>query len=340
MIVARSPLRISFSGGGTDLPAFYRKYGPGFVVSTSIDKHVYVTMNKKFGGEVSVRYRIHENCSRTEDLKHALIREILLAYDVHDSIEIVVISDVPASGSGLGASSALACALVAALEKYKYGTVPDKHSVAAIAARIETDRVGSPIGKQDHYASAIGGLNGIWFYSDEGVSSKRFGSDDFISEIEGQSMLFYLDIEREYVPGGRFVQKILRDQVAEVDSKRKFYELQRDNALGMWEHMTYEVPERFMDHVNENWRIKRGLHPEISNARIDSIIQSAYGAGATAAKVCGAGGGGFVYFMVPPSMQGSVRERLSGLKELKFSFDRNGVEILYDGNRSAVLANR
>ena len=135
MIIARSPLRISFSGGGTDIPKFYRSHGPGVVVSTAINKHVYVTFTQKFGRGVSVRYRVHESCQSVADIRHSLIREILLKYDIHDSVELVVISDVPASGSGLGASSALACALGAALENYK-GQSPSKKIIAEVSCEI------------------------------------------------------------------------------------------------------------------------------------------------------------------------------------------------------------
>lgn len=330
MIIVRSPLRISFAGGGTDLPAFYEKYGPGVVVSTSITKYLYVTLNKKFDDKVSVRYRVHEVEDCVEDIKHSLIREVLLAYDIHSGIEMVVMSDVPARGSGLGASSALACALVAALEVMKTGSLPDKGLIAEMASKIEIYKVGSPIGKQDHYSSAYGGVSRFIFNADGSVQRDSFGSQsDFIPELESQSMLFYLNKEHEY-KGGSFVQKILKDQVSEIDSRKKSYELHRDNAERLWEHMAYEVIERFMDHVNENWRIKRGLHSDISNDEIDKLIQRAYSSGATAAKVCGAGGGGFVYLMVPPSMQENVRKELSEYQELRFRFDTKGTEIIFD----------
>lgn len=337
MIIARSPLRVSFTGGGTDIPQFYERYGPGAVVSTTINKYVYVSLSEKFGGGISLRYRVHENKERADQLDHPLVREMLNHYGVTGGIELVITSDVPARGSGLGASSALACALAAILEYYTGREVTDKEAIAKVASDVEISKVGSPIGKQDHYSSAFGGLNFILFQKDGSVSVERFASEDFIGELESQSMLFYLDIQHKYLDergnqkkDTHFVQKILKEQVVEIDSKRRIYELQRDNAIALWEHMRYEVPERFIDHVNENWRLKRSLHPEISNAEIDAIIQKAYSAGATAAKVCGAGGGGFLYLMVPPYMQGEVRKALEGLKELKFMFEKKGVEVVFD----------
>lgn len=337
MIIARSPLRISFAGGGTDIPAFYEKHGPGVVVSTSINRHVYVTLNHKFDGKISVRYRVHENVDTADDLKHPLIREILKRFGVKNGVEIVIISEVPAKGSGLGASSALACALVAALERHT--SVPGegvdtfqsmtKDGIANIASQIEIG-IGSPIGKQDHYASAIGGLNLLKFMNDNRVQFTRFDDPEFIGEIEGQSMLFYLDMEHDYQPGdGHFVQRVLKDQIAEMDRNHHIHRLQADNAIKLWDNMAYAVPERFMDHINENWRLKRSLHDGISNPEIDSIIQNAYAAGATAAKVCGAGGGGFLYLMVPKVMQDEVRSALA-LKELKFGFENKGVEVIFD----------
>lgn len=348
MIITRAPLRISFAGGGTDIPAFFRDFGPGVVVSTSINRYVYVTLNPKFDGMVSVRYRIHENAEAVRDLKHPLIREMLLAYGIEKGVEIVIASEVPARGSGLGASSALAVALSLALEIYTGKKIPmDYHEVnesffihhnfkkklAAQASDIEIYRVGSPIGKQDHYASAVGGLNLIKFHQDDSVEITAYEPDDFSREIEEQSMLFYLNMEHEY-QGGHFVQRILKDQVAEVKDKRRTHELQRDNALQLWEHMTYGVPERFIDHVNENWRLKRTVHSDISNSEIDRIVEKAYAAGATAAKVCGAGGGGFLYLVVPPSMQADVRSALEGLHELTFKFDQKGVQCIFKDTES------
>lgn len=336
MIIARSPLRVSFAGGGSDLPQFYEKYGPGVVVSAAIKKHVYVTISEKFGSGVSVRYRVHETPEIVQDLKHALIREALLNYGIHTGVEIVVSSDVPARGSGLGASSALACALVAALERYTDGKIPEsmdyKGAVADLASYIEMEKVGSPIGKQDHYASAYGGVNKFEFNVDGSVSREVFQEGDFTREIESQSMLFYLKMEHDYKGGGGFVQRILKDQVDSMDKMNLTYKLQRDNAMRLWEHMGYEVPERFIDHVNENWRIKRTTHPDVTNGMIDEVVQRAFKAGATAAKVCGAGGGGFVYFMVPLSMQGLVRAELSELSELECQFDFEGTRVIFDGN--------
>lgn len=330
MIIARSPLRISFAGGGTDIPAFYETYGPGFVVSTSINRHVYVTLNEKFDGKVSVRYRVHENVDTVDEIKHPLIRAVLKRFGIHKGIEIVIISEVPAKGSGLGASSALACALVAALERYTSGEDLENSFVAKFASEIEIG-IGSPIGKQDHYASALGGMNALRFFGTGQVEFTRFEDSEFIKEIENQSMLFYLDMEHEYQPGGgHFVQKVLKDQIAEMDKNFRVHKLQFDNAVKLWENMTYAVPERFMDHINENWRLKRTLHEDISNPSIDAIIQRAYAAGATAAKVCGAGGGGFLYLIVPPVMQNEVRSALSSLTELTFGFEKKGVEVIFD----------
>lgn len=340
MIITRSPLRVSFAGGGTDIPAFYRKYGPGAVVSTAINRYVYVTVNQKFDGKVSVRYRVHEMVDTVADLKHPLIRECLQHYGIEKGIEIVIASEVPARGSGLGASSALAVALCAALSRFvnePIGSVEEnKKLLAGRAAHIEINKCGSPIGKQDHYASALGGLNLLKFNADDTVDVTPYPVDDFYQELQEQSMLFYLDLEHEYhaaegdKSGRNFVQKILKDQVAQVDEKVKIHQLQRDNALGLWEHMEYAVPERFIDHVNENWRLKRTVHGDISNRAIDAIVERAYAAGAVAAKVCGAGGGGFLYLVVPPSMQPDVRKALAELHELTFGFDQMGTQCIFE----------
>jgi len=336
MIIARAPLRISFAGGGTDIPQVYKSIGGGAVVSTSINRYIYVTVNKKFDGRVSVRYRIHENVDQVQELKHPLIREILLSYGIQDGIEIVIISEVPARGSGLGASSALGVALCICLERYTGGNVLNPHYLASHAASVEINKVGSPIGKQDHYASALGGLNLLSFNPDDSTNQQVFPMNDFIEQIESQSMLFYLNMEHGYKGGssGHFVQRILKDQIADINNRKKAYELQRHNARELWENMQYEVIERFMDHINENWRLKKSLHRDISNSLIDRYIESAYREGATAAKVCGAGGGGFLYLLVPPDMQDSVRKVLNDLDELDFRFDQGGVKVIFEDKQN------
>lgn len=349
MILARAPLRISFAGGGTDIPQFYKTHESGAVVATSITRYVYVTVNDKFDWKVSVRYRNHEAVNRVEDLKHVLIRETLLDYGIRENIEIVVSSDVPARGSGLGASSALTVALCAALDRF-VGSNPEKTTawnpetiegkkyLAERASDIEINKVSSPIGKQDHYASAIGGFNYLKFNSNDSVEIHRFDETDFIRQVEAQSMLFYLNCEHMYVkkgyvlPDRAFVPRILSEQITSMPKMIGSYVLQRDNAMRLRENMDYEVIERFMDHVNENWRIKKSLHADISNHKIEKFMARAIRAGASAAKVCGAGGGGFGYLLVQPDMQESVRMELGKeFQELHFGFDWEGVKILYDG---------
>ena len=336
MFITRAPLRISFAGGGTDLPGYYRKHGPGAVISTAINRYVYISLSDKFDGKVSVRYRNHESVDRVEDLDHALIREILLHYGVHKNVELVVSSEVPAKGSGLGASSALAVALCLALES-KCGRSISKLTLAETASYLEIEKVGSPIGKQDHYAAAFGGLNFIQFNPDDTADVIPFPESDFTCELEGQSMLFYLNIGHTYqkdgqtLPDKMFVPRILSEQTRTIDSMVKEYDLQRDNAFELRKNMDYEQIERFMDHINENWRIKKKLHRDISNPKIDDFMRRAMSAGATAAKNCGAGGGGFVYLLVPPSMQPLVEKELSSeFPQLKFSFNNTGAQVIFN----------
>ena len=329
------------------MPEFYLNYGPGIVVSSAIDRFVYVTLNEKFDGKVSVRYSMHENVEKVFQLQHSLIREMLLHYGITNGVEIVIVSDVPARGSGLGASSTMLVALCLALE-CRNGKIsprsaysfPEKFKteLAENAAKIEIEICNSPIGKQDHYSAAFGGINRIRFEQDGHIEVTPFGgSYEFVKELENQSMLFYLDMEREY-KDGHLISWILKDQLAELHEKRKTHEMQRDNATELWEHMTYEVMERFMDHVNENWRLKRTVHSKITNTAIDHCVQRAYSAGATAAKVCGAGGGGFIYLVVPVPMQDSVRAALSDLHELSFGFSPKGAEVIFSEGSGSLEA--
>lgn len=342
MIITRAPLRISFAGGGTDIPQFYEQWPPGAVVSTAINKYVYVTLSEKFNKKVSVRYCIHENVDSARDLKHCLVREALLKYGILNNVEIVIISEAPARGSGLGASSSLAVALCAALECFTQKkliltkNIAYKYYLAEMASYLEIDLVKSPIGKQDQYASAFGGLNLMRFKKAK-CEVIPFELQSFIDRIESYSMLFYLDMEHEYSDSGNFMQRILKDQIHEIEKKKSTYQLHRDNALQLWESMQYGQIECFAGHVNENWRIKKTLHPNMSNSKIDDFMNRAYANGAIAAKVCGAGGGGFAYFMVPPKMQDFLRKEFCDYEELPCSFNEKGVEIIYRDN--ARIAN-
>lgn len=339
MIITRAPLRISFSGGGTDIPAVYRIIGGGAVVSTAITRYVYVTLNEKFDRQVSVRYRIHEQVDRVRGIKHPLIRETLADYGIDDNVELVVASDVPARGSGLGASSALAVALSLACHRWTGRDDPDPRTLAERAAMIEIERVGSPIGKQDHYAAAWGGVH-LFRFAAEGVAVEPAPPSSFPAALADESLLFYLQAEHAYA-GSTFVQRILRDQVDQAAQQVATHRLQRDNALAMWEEWAYESRERFADRVNENWRLKQTLHVDITSVAIEAVILRARAAGAIAAKVCGAGGGGFLYVLAPRDAHGAVRQAVA-LPELRCTFTTAGAEVVFDdgARRHVGIANR
>ena len=233
MIITRTPLRISFVGGGTDLPAFYLKH-TGQVVSTTINKYVYVTVNHKCDGRVSLRYSETENVARVEDLEHAIVRECLRLFGIDEGVEIVTISDVPMNGSGLGSSSSLTVGLLNALCAYT-GTTWSAERLAYQAFNVEVNLLGAPIGKQDQYAAAYGAFNHFMFSSNGYVNTEDLYNGQMepvidkewrngkIKWLEENTMLFYLDI-------GRDSGDILQKQIGEMDTMMPIFQALRRSA--------------------------------------------------------------------------------------------------------------
>ena len=324
MIITRTPFRISFAGGGTDLREFY-SLEPGRVISTSINKYIYVVVKKQIG-IVEHKYRINwtkvEFKNKIDDIEHPIVREALRMFGIDFPLEITTFTDIPGS-TGLGSSSAFAVGLVHALHALK-GEMVTKHMIASEAAYIEVDILGRAMGKQDHYASAYGNLNVFTFTSDEVVSVepvlyKRKAK----KHIESNLMLFYLKMKRN-------ASEILESQQRET--KSKLIELRKMQSLvdPIREVFSSGIGfNQFGEALHEGWGIKRSLTEDISSKEIDSYYEKAINAGALGGKLLGAGGGGFLLFYVEEINQKRVMKELSDLYFLPIKFDNSGTRITY-----------
>lgn len=324
MIITRTPFRISFAGGGTDLREFYSKE-PGRVISTSINKYIYVVVKRQIG-IVEYKYRINwtkvEFKDNIDDIEHPIVREALRMFDIDFPIEITTFTDIPGS-TGLGSSSAFAVGLVHALHALK-GEMVTKHEIASKAAYIEVDILGRAMGKQDHYASAYGNLNVFTFTADEVVKVEPvLYSYEAKKYIENNLMLFYLDMKRD-------ASEILATQ--QHETKNKLIELRElQNLVEPIRTIFSNGSEinKFGELLHQGWEIKRKLTEEISSIEIDEYYQKAINAGAIGGKLLGAGGGGFLLFYVETKNQKALKKALHNLYSLPIEFDNSGTRITY-----------
>ena len=325
MIITRTPLRISFCGGGTDFEGYYRLHG-GQVISSAIDKYIYVTVNHKFDKKIHLRYSTIECVDKVDDLKHNIAREALKMVGVDEGVEIVIISDIPTYGSGLGSSSSLSVGLINALYAYKGKTLALIRTLAQEACKLEIDIMRSPIGMQDQYASAYGGFNKITFCEDGTVTVDRIEENLFMSDriewLKRATMLFYLN--------GRLSNDILVDHKNNIESKKAILDKQKMLCGPFLEWLRGKHDNYFLGElISLSWEFKKQMTPSATSDWIDTIIDSAIRAGAVGAKLCGAGGGGFLLVVCEPKNQLSVRNALKDILELHFSFEDVGSRTLH-----------
>jgi D-glycero-alpha-D-manno-heptose-7-phosphate kinase len=337
MIVTRAPFRISFAGGGTDLPVFYeQEYGA--VVSTAIDKYVYVIISRRSllfgqGLDDEFRYRIRLSYSSTESverpsqLQHPIVREALKFLNIDEPMDIATMADVPA-GSGLGSSSTFTVTLLHALHVVRGDTDVSHEQLAREAAHLEMFVLDRPIGKQDHYASAYGGLNMIRFEGDGTVGV------DPLHVPEGTHTMLFDHLLLLYTGLHRDASTVLIEQRQNTASKRDDLSMMRLHAQQMGQLLRDGFnPQAFGEILHETWERKRGLAGAISNADIDAWYTSARAAGAIGGKVCGAGGGGFLLFVALPERHAAIRKALPELHELEIAYESQGSHRLLEDGR-------
>ncbi len=322
MIISRTPLRISFAGGGTDLRPFY-EIAPGAIIGTTINKYIYVAVNHPLDETIRVSYWKTEMVNSVGEIEHAIVRTALQTMGLTNSIDIVSIADIPA-GTGLGSSGSFTVGLLNALHAYKSVFAP-KETLAKGACHIEIDLLKAPIGKQDQYLSAYGGLQYIQFNPDESVSVEPVVCKLAVQrDLEGNLMLFYTGQTRA-------ADMILARQHRETKETQKFQLLcqMRDMAHQMRLVLTEGKDlKNFGRLLHEEWLCKRELTDGITNDMIDRYYSLALNAGALGGKISGAGGGGFLLIYCEKDKQPKVREALKNLKEVKFSFESQGSTII------------
>ena len=324
MIVTRTPLRVSFVGGGTDLPAFYEREG-GAVLSTAITRYVYVTVKRHsdlFFEPIRVNYSKSEQVDRVEDLENNIARECLRFLDIEPPIYISTVGDVPAS-TGLGGSSAFAVGLLNALHAYR-GERVSAGQLAEEASHIEINVLGEPIGKQDQYAAAFGGLNLFSFKPDGGVTveHQRAANGD-LQTLFSSMLMFWTGHQRD-------ASRVLREQRDNTPSRLDQLRQMRDQAQRLHRMLGDGATdvEAFGQVLHQGWELKRALAGSITTTQIDTWYEHALKTGAFGGKLCGAGGGGFLLFVAPPGRHEAIRTLLHDLIEMPIRYESHGSQLV------------
>ena len=323
MIISQTPLRISFVGGGTDFEDFYRRY-PGRVLSTTTDKYYYIGLNSRFDGALKTTYSRIELVERRDQIRHPLIRAALKEAGIERGIDIVSLCDLPAkkTGLGLGASSSFTVGLLNALYAFK-GKHLKPELLAEKACKIEIEDAKSPIGKQDQYAAAFGGLNQITFNKDGKITVEPIYLGSAIKEaFQKHLLLFFTGIERS-------ANSILSEQKNNIDKK---FELLKEmsNMVPVFRKFLEKGDfQKAAEILHQGWLIKKKLASKISNPRIEEMYRLALKAGAWGGKILGAGGGGFLLVIASPENQPKIKKVLREYQLIPFSFSESGSKIVF-----------
>jgi D-glycero-alpha-D-manno-heptose-7-phosphate kinase len=324
MIITRTPLRISFAGGGSDLPAYYEQE-QGAVVSTAIDKYIYITVNPKFDSKIRASYSITEIVDTVGEVRHELIREALYLLGIKEGIEITSISDIPSQGTGLGSSSSYTVGLLNALYAY-CGHLAGAERLAHEASHIEIDRCRKPIGKQDQYIAAYGGLQYIRFNPDGSVfADPVICSPITRKRLQSRLLLLYTGLTRS-------ADNILTEQSHETltnEAKRVALRRMVSLASQLCEALGRDDIDAFGEILHYGWLEKRKLATNISNSKIDDWYERARSAGAIGGKLLGAGGGGFLLVYADPAQHADICRNLPELRPVPFHFCPQGSKVIY-----------
>ncbi len=327
MIITRTPFRISFAGGGSDLEACYARQ-PGAVLCTAIDKYMYLAVKRHFGGEFRVSYSKTEFSRTIEGIQHPIVRECLLHAGAPHPLEIVSMADLPAE-AGMGSSSSFTVGLLHALYAHR-GEVVTPNVLAEEACRIEIERLGEPIGKQDQYIAAYGGLQFIRFHSGGRVQVEPvLCSKETYRELDRRLLIFFTGVTRHARDVLARQNERTPDRLPALAELCRIAERMRDVLAGG------DALDEFGRLLHEAWETKKRIEGSISNPAIDEIYRRGLDAGALGGKLLGAGGGGFFLFFCPPERQDHLRAALAGLAEVAFAFSPHGTRIVHQGSLTA-----
>ncbi len=322
MIIVQTPLRVSFFGGGTDFPPFYLTEG-GAVLSSAIDKYIFVAIKNRFDKKIRVGYTRTEMADSVDQIEHNLIREALRKTGITQGVEITTMGDIPSEGSGLGSSSTVTVGALHAMYTYQ-GEIVSAEQLAREACEIEIDTLGKPIGKQDQYIAAYGGLRFIEFQTDGTIRSRKIQIDEKSRRLLNMNfMLFFTGISRKS-------DSILEEQKNQISDRLAILREIKAMAYTARDELEAANIDILGDLLHKSWSLKKQLAGPISNGLIDKMYDAARQAGAIGGKLTGAGGGGFLLLYCPHHKQEAVRTALNTLQELPFSLEQDGTKVIFN----------
>jgi D-glycero-alpha-D-manno-heptose-7-phosphate kinase len=325
MIITQTPLRISFFGGGTDFREFFQKE-EGCVLSSAIDRYIFVIIKRRFDAKIRVGYTKTELVDHIDELQHELVRECLRKTGIRKGVEISTMADIPSAGSGMGSSSTVTVGLLNAMYQY-LGEAKDAETLAREACEIEIDILGKPIGIQDQYIAAYGGQRFLTFSRHRGVTVESIGLDENRSRRLNQNlMLFFTNVTRK-------AESVLTEQVARMNGQWEVLRAMKKLAAPARNCLELGEFDEFGRLLHQGWELKKTLASRISNGLIDDIYGAARKAGSLGGKITGAGGGGFLLLYCPRERQDAVRSALSRLRELPFHLEPDGTKAIFNYRR-------
>jgi D-glycero-alpha-D-manno-heptose-7-phosphate kinase len=325
VIITQTPLRVSLAGGGTDLPDFYQQEDGG-TLSFAIDKYIFVIVSERFDKRIYVNYTKKEIVESVDEIQHELVREAMRKTRVHEGVEITMLADIPSEGSGLGSSSSLTVGLLNALYNFRGRQMPASH-LAREACEIEIDICGKPIGKQDQYIAAFGGVHEFTYRADGSVVPRGVQlTPAERRRLGGDLMLFFTDITRQ-------ASGILGEQKRRTGDNIDYLRRIREGVPRVRAALEAGRFETVGEVLHESWEMKKKLAGNISNAQIDAMYSRALAAGAAGGKIAGAGGGGFLLLYVPPARQADVRAALADYREFPWLIEEDGSKVIFNIRR-------
>ena len=325
MIISQTPLRISLAGGGTDLQNYYKE-NTGFVVSTAIDKYLYVIVKERFDDLIYVDYSSKEIVKNIDEIQHDLVREAAKITGVKNGFEVMMVADIPSEGSGLGSSSSLTVGLLNSFYQYRGIQVTSKQ-LAEEACKIEIDILKRPIGKQDQYIAAFGGLKAFSFNNDETVDVTDINLDSDTKRRLGSNLLLF------FTNTTRTAGSILEEQSKNIKNKLEFHHKIKELAYDSMESLKKGNINKIGENLKVNWKLKKELASNVTNPEIEKMHDAAIKGGALGAKISGAGGGGFLMVYCERNNQDRLRESMKGYRELPFLLEGYGSKIIFNQTR-------
>jgi D-glycero-alpha-D-manno-heptose-7-phosphate kinase len=322
MIISQTPLRVSICGGGTDFKDYYSQY-EGAVISTAIDKFIYVIVKERFDEKIYIDYAKKEVVDDISEIKHDLVREAAIKTGMKTGFEVTMLADIPSEGSGLGSSSSLTVGLLNSFYHYR-GIQPTAEQLAKEACEIEIDILKKPIGKQDQYIAAYGGLSFIKFNKDDTVEVERVNIHNGMKRKLGSNLLlFYTNVTRK-------ADNILSEQRNKIQNHIEYHNGIKKLAYDARDAIVKKNIDKVGELLAENWRMKKELSSNISNASINEMYKRAIEGGATGAKISGAGGGGFLLTYCKRHKQDQLREAMNEYREMPFLLEPYGSKIIFN----------